>query len=209
MEFDEFPPMTYDEEDHHAVRLCTLRMELQTANGYAVLLEDEMEDIEAWDLDDMMYSSASDGESPLLVEVDDDDDVNKNSDGEDVIEDSSEGHIFTRIEEDPIRDFLVWMEEDEPEVTGINDEVDETVYEAAVLLAALGAGEELSSQKEAKTAVARMTTGIWKSSKVLQRPRRTEKEVRTFLAMVEINRLAAVALLDSSCAMDALSPELV
>ena len=82
-------------------------MELHTANRYAVLVEDEMEDIKAWDLDDMTYSSASDDEFPLLVEVDDDDDVNKNSDGEDVIEDSSEGHAFTRIEEDPIRAFRI------------------------------------------------------------------------------------------------------
>ena len=124
-----------------------------------------------------MYLSASDDELPLLIEVDDDDDVNKNSDGEDVIEDSSEGHTFTRIKEDPIRDSPIWTEKDEPEVTGINDEVDEVVYEAAVLLAASRAGEELPSQKEAKRAVAKTTTGIWKSSKVLQRPRRTEKEV--------------------------------
>ena len=149
--------------------LCALRTELHTANRYAVLVEGETEDIEAWDLDDTTYSSASDDEFPLLIEVDDDDDINKNSDGEDVIEDSLEGHIFTRIEEDPIRDFPIWTEEDEPEVTGINDEVDEIVYEAAVLLAASRAGEEISPQKEAKRAVAKMMTGIRKSSKVLQR----------------------------------------
>ena len=150
---------------------------MHTANRSAVLVEDEMEDIEAWDLNDTMYLSASDDEFPLLIEVDDDDDVNKNSDGEDIIEDSSEGHTFTRIKEDPIRDFPIWTEKDEPEVTGINDKVDEVVYKAAVLLAASRGGEELPSKNEAKRAVVKTTTGRWKSSKVLQRPRRTEKEV--------------------------------
>ena len=88
-----------------------------------------------------------------------------------------EGHAFTRMEEDPIRSFPVWTEEDEPEVTGINDEVDKVVYKAAVLLTASRAGEELPSQKEAKRAVMKMMMGIQKSSKVLQRLRRTEKEV--------------------------------
>ena len=82
-------------------------MELHTANRYAVLVEDEMEDIKAWDLNDTMYSLASDNGFPLLVKVNDDDDVNKNSDDEDVIEDSLEGHAFTRIEEDPIKAFRI------------------------------------------------------------------------------------------------------
>ena len=59
IEFKEFHPMTYDDEDHHIVHLCALRTELQTANRYAALVEDETEDIEAWDLDDMTYLSAS------------------------------------------------------------------------------------------------------------------------------------------------------
>ena len=124
MEFDEFHPMTYDDKDHHAVHLCTLRMELHTANRNAVLVEDKMEDIEAWDLNDTMYSLASDDEFPLLIKVNDDNNNNKNSDDEDIIEDSMEGYTFTRIEEDLIRDFPVWSEEDEPDVTGINNKVD-------------------------------------------------------------------------------------
>jgi predicted aspartyl protease len=48
-----------------------------------------------------------------------------------------------------------------------------------------------------------------KSSKLLERPVRTKKETKVFIAMVKVNGQEAVALLDLGCTTDALSPELV
>jgi hypothetical protein len=47
-----------------------------------------------------------------------------------------------------------------------------------------------------------------KSSKLLDRPVRKKEEAQTFLAMVKVNGQKAVALFDSGCTTDAISPEL-
>jgi hypothetical protein len=47
-----------------------------------------------------------------------------------------------------------------------------------------------------------------KSSKILERPIRSKKETQTFVIMVKVNSQKAVALLDSGCTTDAVTPEL-
>jgi hypothetical protein len=47
-----------------------------------------------------------------------------------------------------------------------------------------------------------------KSSKILERPIRLRKETQTFVIMVEVNGQKAIALLDSRCTTDAVTPEL-
>ena len=47
-----------------------------------------------------------------------------------------------------------------------------------------------------------------KSSKILERPIHSKKETQTFVIMVKVNGQKAVALLDSGCTTDAVTPEL-
>jgi hypothetical protein len=49
---------------------------------------------------------------------------------------------------------------------------------------------------------------VRKSSKILERPIRSKKETQTFVIMVKVNGQKAIALLDSGCTTDAVTPEL-
>jgi hypothetical protein len=86
---------------------------------------------------------------------------------------------------------------------------DEGVYGSRVLIAALRTKEETPPQKGQKEVDERMSTTVRKSSKTLDRPVRLKNEAKGFIVMVKIHGQAAVALLDSGCTTDAVSPELV
>jgi hypothetical protein len=109
--------------------------------------------------------------------------------------------------------LLVEVLDSDKEVTSNGEtaaeEYDEGIYKSKVLIAALRTGEETLPQKEKKIVNKRMLTKVRKSSKVLDRPVRLKDEAKGFIVMVKLNGQAGVALLDSGCTMDEMSPELV
>jgi len=48
-----------------------------------------------------------------------------------------------------------------------------------------------------------------KSSRMLERPRQTKADTKTFIIMVKINGQEVIVLLDSGCTTGAISPEIV
>jgi len=64
-------------------------------------------------------------------------------------------------------------------------------------------------QKDKEEAVEKMMTNLRKSSRTLERPMWMKEEVKTFVAMVEINSQKAVALLDLGHMTDVISPKMV
>jgi hypothetical protein len=84
----------------------------------------------------------------------------------------------------------------------------EIVYEAEVLISSMRSGIGITSPKTKMTMIAQPVK-LCKSSKLLKCPVRMKKETRAFITMVKVNSQEAVALLDSGCTTDALSPELV
>jgi len=86
---------------------------------------------------------------------------------------------------------------------------DEIVYESEVLFSALKEGRELPPQKEKNRTIENTTMVMKKSSRMLERPTQTKAETKTFIIMVKINSQEAIALLDSGCTMEAISPEMV
>jgi hypothetical protein len=89
------------------------------------------------------------------------------------------------------------------------EEADEIVYKSKVLIATLREGEEIPPPKMKHHVNEGTLTKIRRSSRKLERPIRKKGENKTFVAMIEVNGQAVMALLDSGCMMDAVSPELV
>jgi len=135
--------------------------------------------------------------------------IEESIDDEDIVEDSgsdSEDHES----DDPIQEFPTRASEiEESEELGAYKTEDEIIYKSQVLFSALKGGRELPPQKEEKRTVKKMMTTIKKSRRMLERPKQMKEETKTFITMVEINGQEAVALLDSGCTMDAISPEMV
>ena len=147
--------------------------------------------MEEWEIE-LLASSMDDKEFPLLVEVSDDEDINKNSGLEEEIE-----------------EFLNDLSEDETETVDSDAEEDEDVYESKALIAALREGKELPSPTTRNSSNEGTLTKIRKSSKTLEQPLRTKEENKTFIVIVKVNSQEAIVLLDSGCTMDAISPEVV
>jgi hypothetical protein len=164
LDWEEFQYRQAHGDDGPQVRMCALTTGRNATDRYVVL--DEIDDIEAWDFNEVDSSSSENEEFPLLVEVSDDESVIE-SDGADVI-----------------------------------------VYEPRVRFAASRAEEEMPLPKEEMVDEG-TSAKIRKSSKKLERPARSTRETRTFLAMMEVNGQAAVTLFDSGCTTDAISPEMV
>jgi len=74
---------------------------------------------------------------------------------------------------------------------------------------AMKEGREMPPQKDKEEAVEKMMTNLRKSSRTLERPMWMKEEVKTFVAMVEINSQKAVALLDLGHMTDVISPKMV
>jgi hypothetical protein len=202
MEIEEFEFQRDSEEEQ--VRINALRVGTND-NRFAVLIEEDLDNVENWDLDDTRSIESEEGEFPLLIEISDE----ERTDNEEVVEivndeetiDDSESEFSTE-------EFLYTTESEETDSEEYQEE-DEIVFESKVLIAALRMGEEIPNPKERKSTNEKSLTKVRKSSKPLERPIRTKTEVKTFVAMVKINGQAAVALLDSGCTTDAVSPELV
>jgi hypothetical protein len=109
--------------------------------------------------------------------------------------------------------LLVEVSDSDEEATSDGETIaegyDEGVYKSRVLIAALRTKKETPPQKGKKEVDERTSTAMRKSSKTLDRPVRLKNEAKGFIVMVKINGQAAVALLDSGCTTDAMSPELV
>jgi hypothetical protein len=98
-------------------------------------------------------------------------------------------------------DYPVLLEPDDTEeLEGEDDEL--IIYEFKELLTAMKAGEETTMP------VVKQPMVLRKSSQKMVRPVRASKENQCFVTLVKINGQSTVALLDSGCTMDAISPKL-
>ena len=131
----------------HFHTLCT---NWQNENRFAELDEEDLDDIEEWELESLV-SSTDDEEFPLLVEVLDDEDISENS---------SLGQN--------VKEFFDELSKEETEAIDSDTEVDEDVYESKVLIAALKEGKELPSPKTRNSSNEGTLTKIRKSSKMLE-----------------------------------------
>ena len=173
-----------DDDDRRGVQMHALQTGME---DYWQSDEEDLDDANSWELEETEDLSSEEEGLPLLVEVSDsDEDVA--SDDDTIEEGDSEGDST-----------------ESPDADG----QDEVVYESRVLIAALRTGEVTPPPKEKKVADKKTSTTVRKSSKILDRPVRLKDEAKGFIMMVKLNGQAVVALLDSGCTMDAVSPELV
>ena len=126
-------------------------------NHFAELVNENLDNMEEWEIESLA-SSTDDKEFPLLVEVSDDEDINKNSGLEEEVE-----------------EFLDDLSEDKTEAVDSDAEADKDVYKSKALIAALREGKELPSPTTRNSSNGGMLTKIRKSSKTLEQPLRKTK----------------------------------
>jgi hypothetical protein len=167
----------------YALRIKSMSL-LDSHNKLAVIREPDfnkpiVEEYNNYDPQD------KDQDFPLLQEVSD-----SESETEPVQKESSEG------------EFPILVGSDDSEESDGDDE-DIIAIEFNELFSAMKAGEVT------KLPAAKHPIMLCKSSQKLTRPIREPKENQCFVTLVEIHGQPAVALLDSGCTTDAISPELV
>jgi hypothetical protein len=102
------------------------------------------------------------------------------------------------------REFPLLVEVDNEEGIEVIEEITLNKEGFRTLNAGLGINLGRSLMKNDE----HMLLKLRKSSKILERPIRSKKETQTFVIMVKVNGQKAVALLDSGCTTDAVTPEL-
>jgi hypothetical protein len=99
-----------------------------------------------------------------------------------------------------------------PKVRSVDDEETEEETEIVAIrrevFRAINADEGPIQNRKAMENDENTLLKLRKSSKILERPIRLRKETQTFVIMVEVNGQKAIALLDSRCTTDAVTPEL-
>jgi hypothetical protein len=186
VEFDEFDDGHWDHVDRveqmYALRIKSMSL-LDSHNKFAAFSELDFDEpiVEEYNIYD---PQDEDQDFPLLQEVSD-----SESETEPVRKESSEG------------EFPILVESDDSEESDGDDE-DIIAIEFNELFSAMKAGEVT------KPPAAKHPITLRKSSQKLTRPVREPKENQCFVTLVEIHGQPAVALLDSGCTTDAISPEL-
>jgi hypothetical protein len=191
VEFDGLQDWGSSDDGQQSVRIHAMNVGWDTGSRFAMLNEDCLEcfkERETWEVGETESSALEDDGFLLLVEVSD-------SEEEELQYDSSQDKISVLVEASD-------MEDVETDIDSGSDV--EEVYEVEVLISAMREGEGIPPPK-ATTKVSAQPMKLCKLSKILERPVRTRKETKAFVAMVTMNNQAAVALLDSGCTTDALS----
>jgi hypothetical protein len=174
MVFDRLQGYGSSDEEQPPVEFRVMNMGWNDGDRYTIVDEDCLkclEEQELWELE--TDSSPSDDEGfPLFVEVMDSEDkgFGYQSNCSENQGETLEGASETDSESD-----------------------EEIVYEAGVLISAMRSGVGLPSPKTKMTTVVQPVK-LRKSSKLLERPVRTKKETKAFIAMVKVNGQEAVAL---------------
>jgi hypothetical protein len=195
VEFDDLQDWGSSDDNQQSVRIHTMNVGWDTGNRFAMLNEDCLEcfkESELWEVRKMESSASDDEGFLLLIEVSD-------SEEEELQYDSSQDEILVLVEASNTEDVKTDTDSD--------SDVKE-VYEVEVLILAMREGKGIPLPKT-MTKVSVQPMKLRKSSKILERPVQTRKETKAFVAMVTMSDQAVVALLDSGCTMDVLSPELV
>ena len=128
----------------------TLHTNWQNENCFTELVEENLDNMEEWEIESLV-SSMDEEEFPLLVEVLDDKDVNEN----------------LGLEEE-VEKFLNDLSEDETEAIDSDAEADEDIYKSKALIVALREGKELPSPTTRNSSNGGTLTKIRKSSKTLE-----------------------------------------